>query len=261
MEGRREGTVFWVKTLTLTLIAVTTSFFFHFGTTFAYQSYKAHKNGIKKPGKHRHTSTKGVWFLSVLNFWLLREERRGGAGGGWVLLLAGRRSGRRRGFAAFWGGRAFQRAWWWGVGDVGGDGRWFPARAATGTTLQWPTTMGIATRMLGGKKKNRLNRTVRPVHRLDRQVASGIVNSITSLVQFVEPDWNGDQSAVWPDRPVRFLKSCNIASTKRLYDFGKAIKSIIAWSLSSILTFTFSRSLIILLNSPFSLQWIFPLPS
>ncbi|RRT43258.1 hypothetical protein B296_00055351 [Ensete ventricosum] len=24
------------------------------------QSYKAHKNGIKKPRKHRHTSTKGV---------------------------------------------------------------------------------------------------------------------------------------------------------------------------------------------------------
>lgn len=27
------------------------------------QSYKAHKNGIKKPRKHRHTSTKGVLFL------------------------------------------------------------------------------------------------------------------------------------------------------------------------------------------------------
>ncbi|XP_068659959.1 large ribosomal subunit protein eL29z-like [Aristolochia californica] len=24
------------------------------------QSYKAHKNGIKKPRKHRHTSTKGM---------------------------------------------------------------------------------------------------------------------------------------------------------------------------------------------------------
>ncbi|MFS7909213.1 putative ribosomal protein L29e [Helianthus anomalus] len=29
------------------------------------QSYKAHRNGIKKPRKHRHTSTKG------LGFWLL----------------------------------------------------------------------------------------------------------------------------------------------------------------------------------------------
>ncbi|RWW72073.1 hypothetical protein BHE74_00020148 [Ensete ventricosum] len=31
------------------------------------QSYKAHKNGIKKPRKHRHTSTKGVLiFLDLL---------------------------------------------------------------------------------------------------------------------------------------------------------------------------------------------------
>lgn len=29
------------------------------------QSYKAHKNGIKKPRKHRHTSTKGVFFHVV----------------------------------------------------------------------------------------------------------------------------------------------------------------------------------------------------
>ena len=27
------------------------------------QSYKAHKNGIKKPRKHRQTSTKGVRFI------------------------------------------------------------------------------------------------------------------------------------------------------------------------------------------------------
>lgn len=33
------------------------------------QSYKAHKNGIKKPRKHRHTSTKGVlFFLLSLSF-------------------------------------------------------------------------------------------------------------------------------------------------------------------------------------------------
>ncbi|KAL0914119.1 hypothetical protein M5K25_017625 [Dendrobium thyrsiflorum] len=25
------------------------------------QSHKAHKNGIKKPKRHRHTSTRGVW--------------------------------------------------------------------------------------------------------------------------------------------------------------------------------------------------------
>ncbi|RWV94182.1 hypothetical protein GW17_00043304 [Ensete ventricosum] len=30
------------------------------------QSYKAHKNGIKKPRKHRHTSTKGVPLLIYL---------------------------------------------------------------------------------------------------------------------------------------------------------------------------------------------------
>ncbi|KAK9179215.1 hypothetical protein WN943_028414 [Citrus x changshan-huyou] len=30
------------------------------------QSYKAHKNGIKKPKKHRHTSTKGVIFFHFL---------------------------------------------------------------------------------------------------------------------------------------------------------------------------------------------------
>ncbi|KAG5132752.1 hypothetical protein JHK82_023940 [Glycine max] len=29
------------------------------------QSYKAHKNGIKKPKRHRHTSTKGVVSLSL----------------------------------------------------------------------------------------------------------------------------------------------------------------------------------------------------
>lgn len=29
------------------------------------QSYKAHKNGIKKPKKHRHTSTKGVIFFPI----------------------------------------------------------------------------------------------------------------------------------------------------------------------------------------------------
>ncbi|KAF7146436.1 hypothetical protein RHSIM_Rhsim04G0233800 [Rhododendron simsii] len=27
------------------------------------QSHKAHQNGIKKPRKHRHASTKGVYFL------------------------------------------------------------------------------------------------------------------------------------------------------------------------------------------------------
>ncbi|KAI4297225.1 hypothetical protein L6164_037120 [Bauhinia variegata] len=31
------------------------------------QSYKAHKNGIKKPRRHRHTSTKGVFVASRLN--------------------------------------------------------------------------------------------------------------------------------------------------------------------------------------------------
>jgi len=30
------------------------------------QSHKAHQNGIKKPKRHRHTSTKGVLFLSFL---------------------------------------------------------------------------------------------------------------------------------------------------------------------------------------------------
>ena len=44
------------------------------------QSYKAHKNGIKKPRRHRHTSTKGVITSSPtpfpqsfefdLDFWL-----------------------------------------------------------------------------------------------------------------------------------------------------------------------------------------------
>ncbi|KAJ0793202.1 putative ribosomal protein L29e [Helianthus annuus] len=31
------------------------------------QSYKAHRNGIKKPRKHRHTSTKGV--LAAVWWW------------------------------------------------------------------------------------------------------------------------------------------------------------------------------------------------
>jgi large subunit ribosomal protein L29e len=29
------------------------------------QSYKAHKNGIKKPKKHKYTSRKGVYHLSL----------------------------------------------------------------------------------------------------------------------------------------------------------------------------------------------------
>lgn len=33
------------------------------------QSYKAHKNGIKKPKRHRHTSTKGVCILSFVFFY------------------------------------------------------------------------------------------------------------------------------------------------------------------------------------------------
>jgi large subunit ribosomal protein L29e len=33
------------------------------------QSYKAHKNGIKKPRKHRHISTKGVLFFFF--FWVV----------------------------------------------------------------------------------------------------------------------------------------------------------------------------------------------
>ncbi|CAN1281460.1 60S ribosomal protein L29-1 [Linum perenne] len=34
------------------------------------QSHKAHKNGIKKPKRHRHTSTKGVSTISLdrINF-------------------------------------------------------------------------------------------------------------------------------------------------------------------------------------------------
>lgn len=32
------------------------------------QSYKAHKNGIKKPRKHRHTSTKGVRLFPLFFF-------------------------------------------------------------------------------------------------------------------------------------------------------------------------------------------------
>uniref|UniRef100_A0A0R0G9Z5 60S ribosomal protein L29 n=1 Tax=Glycine max TaxID=3847 RepID=A0A0R0G9Z5_SOYBN len=32
------------------------------------QSYKAHKNGIKKPKRHRHTSTKGVFFFMFIYF-------------------------------------------------------------------------------------------------------------------------------------------------------------------------------------------------
>lgn len=31
------------------------------------QSYKAHKNGIKKPRRHRHHSTKGVRIFSLLS--------------------------------------------------------------------------------------------------------------------------------------------------------------------------------------------------
>ncbi|KAI8568227.1 hypothetical protein RHMOL_Rhmol02G0182200 [Rhododendron molle] len=29
------------------------------------QSYKAHRNGIKKPRKHHHSSTKGVFFHGI----------------------------------------------------------------------------------------------------------------------------------------------------------------------------------------------------
>ncbi|XP_024019578.1 60S ribosomal protein L29-1, partial [Morus notabilis] len=32
------------------------------------QSYKAHKNGIKKPRKHRQTSTKGVRIFRIFPF-------------------------------------------------------------------------------------------------------------------------------------------------------------------------------------------------
>ncbi|MFS8014212.1 putative ribosomal protein L29e [Helianthus anomalus] len=39
------------------------------------QSYKAHRNGIKKPRKHRHTSTKGVcvflsFYLQIFLIWV-----------------------------------------------------------------------------------------------------------------------------------------------------------------------------------------------
>ena len=106
----------------------------------------------------------------------------------------GRLSGWRRGFAAFWG-RAFQRM----------------GAAASGTTLQWPATMGTAARMLGGKKKN-LSRTIR---RKPASSSSSAVWSSVCLVRFwlnlfagqmARPDRNGDRSTVGPAGPVRFLK-------------------------------------------------------
>lgn len=38
------------------------------------QSYKAHKNGIKKPRKQRHTSTKGVGSFVVVSSCSLSER-------------------------------------------------------------------------------------------------------------------------------------------------------------------------------------------
>lgn len=42
------------------------------------QSYKAHKNGIKKPKKHKYTSRKGVYHLSLheIRFEKLDQEVR-----------------------------------------------------------------------------------------------------------------------------------------------------------------------------------------
>ncbi|CAH2060770.1 unnamed protein product [Thlaspi arvense] len=39
------------------------------------QSAKAHKNGIKKPRRHRHTSTKGVSSDSLMDPKFLRNQR------------------------------------------------------------------------------------------------------------------------------------------------------------------------------------------
>nr|ADV02780.1 putative 60S ribosomal protein L29 [Ipomoea batatas]GLL43854.1 putative 60S ribosomal protein L29 [Ipomoea trifida]GMD80652.1 60S ribosomal protein L29-1-like [Ipomoea batatas] len=48
------------------------------------QSYKAHKNGIKKPRKHRHTSTKGMdpKFLRNQRYARKHNNKSGEAGSG-----------------------------------------------------------------------------------------------------------------------------------------------------------------------------------
>ncbi|KAK9288256.1 hypothetical protein L1049_016706 [Liquidambar formosana] len=45
------------------------------------QSYKAHKNGIKKPRKHRHTSTKGMDPKFLRNQRYARKHNKNNAGG------------------------------------------------------------------------------------------------------------------------------------------------------------------------------------
>ncbi|KAK1281167.1 60S ribosomal protein L29-2 [Acorus gramineus] len=46
------------------------------------QSYKAHKNGIKKPRRHRHTSTKGMdpKFLRNQRYARKNNNKSGGSG-------------------------------------------------------------------------------------------------------------------------------------------------------------------------------------
>ncbi|KAL0388866.1 UNVERIFIED_CONTAM: 60S ribosomal protein L29-2 [Sesamum radiatum] len=52
------------------------------------QSYKAHKNGIKKPKRHRHTSTKGMdpKFLRNQRYARKHNKKSGGASRGRVDL-------------------------------------------------------------------------------------------------------------------------------------------------------------------------------